>query len=322
MALDTTQGFHDMTTNKKYICCAATLALTGVAIIAVQNVDSGRGAAGRKVSVRYQTEAGAGGGTMGKWMSGDRGLAGHSGNGMARGQSTPGQKQSLAGKTIMLDGGDASPFAGSGATRETTASRGTRQGAAGKGGLHGARDPNAITRASIQKRFGEFFERNSLSKEQKAVIMAIYAESSEETKKLLIKELGLEENNRVRAEQRKRREEILRESLGDELYESLYQYNHTTFQRNMANALIKQFDAIGAGITLEKKDELVWIFYGGGVTYYDGSARESTVLRNSMIASFIKGESDVFEQSEKILDQRQMAVMRQFWDEIKALPTK
>jgi hypothetical protein len=311
-----------MTTNKKYICCAATLALAGAAIIAVQNVDSGRGAPGRKVSVRYQTEAGAGGGDMEERMSGDRRLAGRSENGMARGQLTPGQKQRLAGKPMMMDGGDASPFADGSATRGTTASRGTRQGAAGKGGLHGARDPNAITRAVLQKSYGEFFERNSLSEEQKALIIATYMERFEETKKLLIKELGLEENNRVRAEQRKRREEIFREGLGDELSDALSLYNTTHFQRDMANALIKRFDAIGAGITLEKKDELVWIFYDGGVTYYDGSARERTVPRNSMIASFIKGEGDVFEQSEKILDPRQMGVMRQFWDEIKALPTK
>jgi hypothetical protein len=311
-----------MTTNKKYICCAAALALTGVAIIAVQNVDSGRGAAGRKVSVRYQTEAGAGGGIMEERMPGDRGLADRSGNGMARGQSTPGQKQSLAGKTMMMDGGDASPFAGGSATRETTASRGTRQGAAGKGGLHGARDPNAITRAVLQKNYGEFFERNSLSEEQKALIIATYMEGFEETKKLLIKELGHEENRKGLAEQIKREKEIFRESLGDELSEALSQYNTTRFQRDMANALIKRFDAIGAGITLEKKDEIVWIFYGGGVIYCDGSWKESAVFRNSMIASFIKGESDVFEQSEKILDQRQMAVMRQFWDEIKTLPAK
>jgi hypothetical protein len=168
----------------------------------------------------------------------------------------------------------------------------------------------------FQLRYEEFFERNSLSEDQKELIRSYYQEPLALRKELRSRGLGEKEIDRHMVKTDGIKLEEVRSSFGDELYQAWWYYKRTIPQRNLATDLSLRFDGIGAEMTWKQKDQLVDILRRNSVLYYYGLLDNlSNITRMKVATSFMEKQEPVMREAARVLNPQQMAVLRQFWSE-------
>jgi hypothetical protein len=206
-----------------------------------------------------------------------------------------------------------------GASAGTTLSRTNQHRAPDNNQISQTRFPPLSERLS--KDYAPFFEKSSLSEAQRKSIVDAKVEEVTKMRELQLQGMSNEEVTETMSGYRRIRNEELRETLGDELYQSWSDYYHNIFNHRLVNDLTQRFEGTDLGITWEQREQLVSIFKNNRISYFSEIIREaSDPIRNRTISTFTSAQDPVMQEAASILNQQQLEALRQYWSEIINLP--